>query len=477
MNMKLPNTFSIFPVQGKKPLVDWGEYSKRLPSQQELEEWKKKYTQWGIATGPISKILVLDDDGGFSKLDPKGYSLPRTLTQKTPRGGTHYFFKWTKELENKVTTKVGILEGVDVRGLGGFACFYGFTKPYWLVPMALPPKWLIDILPNKVETMSSKVSNKLDNIREGNRNDSFTRLAGGLRARGYKPEEIFKFLEAKAREVGFSENELMLICNSVGRYEPKVTSEEQASSIDEFLKDQEKVEWICPGLIAKKSIGFIAGLPESRKTWLIIDLAVECAKGGGKWLDKFDVTQAKVLFIDQERFRGETQRRFKAVIKGKNLSKGILNHALFVRSGTTTRLNIQHSYDAFRKELADIRPDLVLIDSLASFHTSEENNRKDIQAVLERVKELRNEFGCTFLFIHHENKMAFNKEEAGDPSISQMAGSVAIPAAAEMVMTVRKQDSESSMVYNTKNTLSQSIAPFLVKVIDIDENKIEVKAY
>lgn len=322
---------------------------------------------------------------------------------------------------------------------------------------------------------------RLKEMQEGNRNNNFTSLAGSLRAKGYSAEGIFELLRAKAKEVNFEEKELWIICQSVGRYAPgNQTTEvptEVSSSIEDFLNDVQAVEWIVPGLVAKQSVGFVAGLPESRKTWLLMDLAVEAARGG-VWLGRFPVKKAKVLFVDQERFKGETQRRLKAVLTAKSLDGRELKGNLFVRCGTTTRLNLQHSFDAFRKELSELKPDVVIVDSFATFHTAEENNRKDIQDVLERVKQLRNEFGCTFIFISHENKFAFNRgEESNEPSIAEMAGSVAIPAAAEFVFTVRKQDSESSMVFNTKNTLASSCAPFLIKVVDVSDTKIEVRAF
>lgn len=493
--MQIPNTFSFFPVLNKKPLVSWSEYQDRLPTQEEQAGWKAKYGEYqkGIVCGPISKILVLDDDGG---LDVTKYPIPKTWTQKTPRGGNHYYFKWDQVCDNKVTTRTEIMPKVDVRGDGGFVVHYGWGFPTYLFPLASAPKWLIDLLPNKnreiildnrdpeqvafegerdVDEPQSKIQEVLNNVHPGNRNDSFCKLAGSFRARGYSSADMYEILAPKAREVGFGLTELKTICNSVSRYAPNIKIDEsQAQNIDEFLKDQEKVEWICEGLIAKKSIGFIVGLPETGKTWAMIDLAVQCAKGDGLWLNKFPVKKQKVLFIDQERFKGETQRRFKAVAMNE---RGMVNHlssGLFIKSGTTIRLNLQNSFDAFRKELSEIKPDLVIVDSFVTFHTSEENNRKDIQVVLERVKELRNEFGCTFLFIHHESKMAFDKEQ-GDPSIAQMAGSIAIPAAAETVFTVRKQDNESSMIYHTKSTLAPTTSPFLVKVTDVDEAKTKIR--
>lgn len=487
--MNIPPFFSRFPVSGKKPLVPWSEYSKRLPTVEELKKWEGN-KEWGIATGPVSRIIVLDDDGG---LDVKKYPIPRTWTVRTPRGGTHYYFQYVEKLAEKVTTRTEILPKVDIRGSGGFAVFYGWERPYQATPLAYPPQWLIDLLPNKDGIRNSQIANNnletenkshlqelLDAISVGNRNESFFRVASSLRARGYSIPDIRSLLVPKAREVGFDLGELDLTLEkSVSKYDPGVRPDEsQTQTIDDFLKDQETVEWICEGLIAKKSIGFVVGLPETGKTWAMIDLAVQCAKGDGLWLGKFPVKKQKVLFIDQERFKGETQRRFRCVLGALTGSASPdLSQNLFIKSGTTTRLNLQHSFDAFRKELSEIKPDLVIIDSFVSFHTSEENNRKDIQAVLERVKELRNEFGCTFLFIHHENKMAFDKEQ-GEPSIAQMAGSIAIPAVAETVFTVRKT-ADGSMFYQTKSTLASTHEPFLLKVEDVtpDKSQIRVTAY
>lgn len=480
----VPAYFSMFPVKDKKPLIKWEEYQHRLPTLEEKQKWAELYPNGdkGIVCGKISRILVLDDDGG---LDLKGYKVPSTWTTKTPRGGRHYYFKWIPELENKVTTKTGIFDKVDVRGEGGFVVAYPWEKPISAAPLANPPQWLITLLPPKhgvsvpTEDKTSWLSDALEDIKEGNRNDSFTRVAGSLRSRGYSSEDIFALLKSRAIELEFGFDELRGICKSVERYTPN-GMEQSANDIESFLEDIEKVEWICEPIIAKKTIGFTAGLPETMKTWILIDLAVESAKGGGMWLNRFLCKPAKVLFIDQERFKGETQRRFKAVIAAKNLQPKDLRGSLFIRCGTTTRLNLPQSFDAFRKELSEIRPDLVIIDSFAAFHTAEENNRQSIQEVLERVKQLRNEFGCAFVFIHHENKFAFRgKEEDREPSIAEMSGSVAIPAVAEFVLTVRRQDSESSFVYHTKSTLASTISPFLVKVVDIDETKsrIKVEAY
>lgn len=478
MNRKLPTWFNVVPCVGKIPQIKWAEFCNRYPTIEEKAQWPKT-KDCGIITGAISRLFVLDDDGSP---ELKNYSLPVTPTVKTPRGGKHYYFTWVPELDGLVTTRTGVLEKVDIRGNGGFVAFYGWEKSPDIVPFAKPPKWLIEKLGEKnADKLPISISQKLEEIKQGNRNETFTSLAGSLWRRGYEREDIFKLLLSQAKELAFSESELWTICSSVGRYSRPIISG-QGESVDKFLEDVERVDWICEPIIAKKTLGFIAGLPSTMKTWIMIDLAVEAARRdtGGFWLGKFPVKPAKVLFIDQERFKGETQRRFRAVIAGKNINPKDLRESLFIRCGSTTRINLETSYNAFKKELEEIKPDIVIIDSFVTFHTKEENNRTEIQEVLEKIKALRTDYNTAILFLDHENKGAFNAAETNEePSSNRMAGSIAKPAAAELVLSVRRHDVESCFVYHTKPLASAAIPPFQVRVTDTAPNgsKIEVRTY
>ncbi len=486
--MIMLDRFNLMPVKDKKPLVAWANLVDREQTLEERNRILKRTDKGtiGIICGPVSKIFVLDDDGSE---ELKKYHIPRTATVNTPRAGKHYYFRWVPELDNKVTTGTDIFgeisesnsKGADTRGHGGYVVWYGWQNSPNIVPFARPPQWLIDRLPNKAREITNKptVAQVASSMRKGKRNDSFTSLAGGLRARGYGIEAIFELLKPKAREVDFSEEELYTICKSVGRYEPAKVAD-QGEDIDAFLSDNQIVEWICAPIIARRTIGFIAGLPEAKKTWMLMDLAVECARGGGLWLKKFPVSGAKVLFIDQERAKSETQRRFKAILSAKSIGSNHLKSCLFIRCGSSTKIDLQHSYAAFKKELLDIKPDIVIVDSFATFHTKQESNRMEIQQVLERIKQLRDEFGCAFLFVHHETKASYQNRKDGRPSsFLDMSGNVAIPAAADMTMNVVQHDDEKSMAHHTKNTMGSKVPSFIVRVLDLlpDKSKISVEAY
>jgi RecA-family ATPase len=158
---------------------------------------------------------------------------------------------------------------------------------------------------------------------------------------------------------------------------------------------------------------------------------------------------------------------------GKGLSRAELKQNLFIRCGTTTKLDVENSFQAFRADLLELKPDLVLIDSFATFHNSPENDRMAIQNVLNRIKALRDEVGCSFIFINHESKMVFQHvEDSKAPTAFDMLGSVGIVAAAEFCLTVRKIEPGTSMVHHTKSTLASASKSFTVALTDTDKGVI-----
>lgn len=338
-----------------------------------------------------------------------------------------------------------------------------------------PPGWVSDVL--------------LD-IKDGNIDTTLFRVLSKLRNDGYSDKDAKVLLEPYANQAGATPGHLdEKIKNVWTRYKPKILgdqlleeiksnsiSEEEPVAISDFLSKIDQVSWVIPSIIAKNSINFFCGLQETCKTWMLIDLAIEASKGGGYWLGKFPVKDCSVLYIDQERAKNETQRRFKALTLAKNLDLKQLR--LKIKWGSTIRLDLQHSYTAFKKLLLTQKPDLVLIDSFSTFHTKEENNKKEIQEVLEVLKILRNEVKCTFVFIDHENKLAYNEEEL-NPSLKTMSGNVAKAACLEGALTLRRKADGESMVYHTKNTQGSKIEPFLVRVTDLnlEKTKISIKAF
>ena len=110
----------------KRPVSNWTEYQKRLPTKEELETWFKQDPNYniGIITGPISGLFVLDIESSVEINEfLKSHPVPPTTTVRTGSGGTHFYFQYPKE--GTIPTKARIFGKdskwlVDVRGAGGF---------------------------------------------------------------------------------------------------------------------------------------------------------------------------------------------------------------------------------------------------------------------------------------------------------------------------------------------------------------------
>jgi hypothetical protein len=107
--------WSVIPLnKDKKPLIKWGEFSKRIATDEEVEAWLTQFpeAQIGIVTGAISNLVVIDVEAGG---DISLY--PPTLTVKTGGGGYHFYYQHSEKVTKNATR---IAELTDIRGDGGY---------------------------------------------------------------------------------------------------------------------------------------------------------------------------------------------------------------------------------------------------------------------------------------------------------------------------------------------------------------------
>jgi hypothetical protein len=117
--------FSVIPLRKntKEPAVKWETYQREIASEEKLIEWFTGDCNIGIVTGELSNLTVVDCDTKDAILAVGPMLPPDVPSQKTPRGGRHFFFKYTKGFVNRAH----IAPGVDIRTQGGYVAAYPST--------------------------------------------------------------------------------------------------------------------------------------------------------------------------------------------------------------------------------------------------------------------------------------------------------------------------------------------------------------
>jgi hypothetical protein len=265
----LAQGFSVIPVKGKhgkdiddakKPLIPWEEFQHRKATPDEVSQWFKQWPRADIAivTGPISDLFIIDLDGEEWRKSVADKEFPMTWTARTTRGGFHYYCRWSPRLAEYVTNRARILPGVDVRGAGGYAVAppsQGFNGiPYGWIDGRSPqdcersavPDWIYSNLTNKDRATGSNngggtasktpISEILEGVTKGQRNESLTRLAGFYLRLGMTQNQTLDHLRLVNQKCAppLPEDEIQTIVQSVGRYATNSTNLTNSGSGDSY---------------------------------------------------------------------------------------------------------------------------------------------------------------------------------------------------------------------------------------------------
>lgn len=206
--------WAVFPVspETKKPLTPHGCLdAKKSPGA--IRAWWKRHPEAsvGIATGSISGLVVIDEDLDEIKGKNGAQSvriwerdhgkLPETVSVVTGRGGSHLYYHYTG---NDIGNRAGVLDGVDVRGEGGYVVAPPSTHPngteyIWDIgPDDIEVHELDEVVRELVLTEKDKKSESFqapEVIQNGQRNDTLFRAACSLQQQGYSDAMILSGLK------------------------------------------------------------------------------------------------------------------------------------------------------------------------------------------------------------------------------------------------------------------------------------------
>lgn len=162
-----------------------------------------------------------------------------------------------------------------------------------------------------------------------------------------------------------------------------------------------KPEWLIDGLVENNTLAMCFGAAGSGKTFAVLDMALSIATGRdyhGKAVDS-----GVVFYLCGEGHSGFA-RRSAAWARMHEVQPG---EAKFYKSNRAVIMSEPESVELLRSEMAALveeagTPKLVVIDTLArSLGGADENAGKDINLFIVACDQIKEQYGCTVLLVHH----------------------------------------------------------------------------
>jgi AAA domain-containing protein len=160
--------------------------------------------------------------------------------------------------------------------------------------------------------------------------------------------------------------------------------------VDRTCDQEAETQFLIEGFLAAKGVGIIAGDSTIGKSPLANQLALSVAAGipflGMK------TKKGRVLYFDLENPLQDCKGMRDALVQFLGLAETPGDFLLVTEPGDLERL------------LAEIRPGLVVIDSLRAFRPDVTERNRVAGEWLNEIRRLARKYGCFFLIVHHMRK-------------------------------------------------------------------------
>jgi hypothetical protein len=477
--------WSVIPVgEDKRPLISWKQYQTERATPEQIQQWQHELNPpaWGVVTGPVSDMIVLDFDGKPGKRWMEAWKLsPHVQTGH----GFHVHFNYPgrhviniSNVKNKETNEQWL--GVDSRGDGGYAIFCGrsVTGSYELLEELdtfynledLPPNLLQALFEDYPKThkreddpfnnsahkkpkpelgpeLLDRATQKVKKL-EG-RNEAGIWLACQLRDNLFSRNQAEKILlcyqtlvpetDAHGDDKPYTVEEAMASVDSAWSREPREPwhangQDEQETNVDITIQSIEDMyvpkvqDWLIQGLLPQGFHTYLFGDASTCKSGLSTETLIRIAYGMS-WFGGKKLKQGKVALVCGEgafdisrqvrAFRSEYNEDDTLPLKNENLL--ILPDGIAIDNAD----HMKRLTQALKDKLDGEPLLLIVFDTLSTcLQKLSTDSNGDMTVVGRAMRDLERAFGCTTLIVHHSGK---------DPS-KGMRGASDLRNSADVVM-------------------------------------------
>jgi len=173
--------------------------------------------------------------------------------------------------------------------------------------------------------------------------------------------------------------------------------------VGDLVTHLKPIDWIVKDYIEADSLGLIYGPPKCGKSFLAIDWACSIATGTA-WHGR-KVQQGAVFYLAGEGHNG-LARRFASWSLSHGVSLKDAPLAISNRAAPLTDEDSARKVAQAIEHLAEIHgaPAVIVVDTLARNFGADENSTQDMNTFVQHLDEIRANWKCTVLVVHHTGK-------------------------------------------------------------------------
>ena len=170
-----------------------------------------------------------------------------------------------------------------------------------------------------------------------------------------------------------------------------------------YEKDLPPIDWLVDDFIIKAGLTYLVGPPGTFKTGLMILISI--AGAYKKDVVGFNINKPfKTLFIDEENGIRNTKDRFNKLVDGFDVDINKIADETIIFSNISSFLLVPTHVEVLEKLIKKHKPDLVVIDNIARCMVGSERDERDVSLILRMLKPIIEEYGTSFVIIHHTRK-------------------------------------------------------------------------
>jgi hypothetical protein len=412
-----------------------------------------RYGQEALAVVDIDVRPGKDGWETIKALEAAGSDCPDTYQVDTPSGGRHAYYTVPRPLRGGVE-KLG--PGVDLKSHGGYVVGAGSVigdKTYTVAddrPPVAAPQWIIDrcgfaddrvLQQAQAQILGDETTATIERASRYLLNDAPLAIEGqGGDAQTYR-------VSCRLKDFGLSENaaldamaqhwndrcsppwgvdDLAAKVKHAFRYGfeqpgaadpakafgPVAENSDTTPTKPRFkvrragdVKPQLDGIWLVNKLIPENAIAALASVPNRMKTFIAVDLLMSCARGC-LFADRETEKRANFYF-DAD---GDITNRVAGYLKANNLDSSDLPfHFVVDAIDLFGSGDVSHVVDALNTltQQSGLKPGMACFDTLQGvFGGGDENSNKDINNLLGKFRQIKDQTGYTILFLHHLGKDA-----------------------------------------------------------------------